>query len=219
MTAEDFMNNFIRSWNGKRDDFDGCYNVQCVDAAKRGMSILGIQNPPATGNGWAHGYWYNYNSISKLKNNFDKITGTENIKIGDMLIWDCPHVAWYAGNGKVFSQNQAGRNDPYSLVSFHNFKGYLGALRYKFFDKASPTPTHTPGAPNKSVKKYGRVTADILNVRTWAGTEYKKFTQIYVGSKVGICDTRNDIKGKKWYYIMMSNGKYGFVHSDYIMED
>lgn len=217
MTADDFMTNFIKVWTGKRDDFDGGYGVQCVDAAKRGMYILGIQDPPATGNGWAHGYWYNYNNISKLKNNFDKITGIENIRVGDMLLWDCPHVAWYAGSGKVFSQNQAGKNDGYSLVSFYAFKGYLGALRYKFFDKANPTPT--PGAPSKSVKNYGHVTADILNVRVWAGTEYERFTQIYAGAKVGICDSRNDTKGKKWYYIKMTNGKYGFVHSDYIRED
>lgn len=212
MTNDQFMNNFIKNYLGKKDDFDGGYGVQCVDAAKRGMKILGINHPPATGTGWASGYWYNYNHIPELKNNFIRIARNEKLEVGDMLLWDCPHVGWYTSDGKVFSQNQAGKNDGYSIRDTSIFSGYLGALRYRFFDKKS-----TPQAPSKNIKKYGLVTCDILNVRTWAGTEYPRFMQIKHNDKIGICDIRNDRKGDMWYY-MYINGKYGFVHSDYIKE-
>lgn len=142
MTGELFMKHFISDYFGKKDDFDGGYNVQCVDAAKRGMKRLGIKNPPATGTGWADGYWYNYNKIPELYNNFDKITGIKNIKVGDMLLWSAPHVGWYNGNNKVFSQNQDGKNDGYSLKDISIFKGFLGALRFKGFSEKQEVKTY-----------------------------------------------------------------------------
>lgn len=213
MINTEFMDNFIKNYLGTKDDYDGGYGVQCVDAAKRGMKLLGISTPPATGTGWASGYWYNYSSIPTLKNNFKKIERGEKLEVGDMLLWDCPHVGWYVGNDKVFSQNQRGKNDGYSIVDCKNFRGYLGALRYRFFasKKSNPLP------PNKTIKNYGVVTCDVLNVRVWAGVEYTKFSKVKRGDKIGICDVRYDTHGDKWYY-MIFNGKYGFVFSDYIKE-
>ena len=130
------MDYFYKSWNGKKDDFDGGYGVQCVDSAKRGMKILGINNPPTTGNGFASGYWSNYDSIPLLKNNFDKVYNA--FVNGDMIIWGNgsknPHVGWYY-HGQVFSQNQDGKNDGYTLRPINRFKDLKGALRFKGFSK------------------------------------------------------------------------------------
>lgn len=142
MTGEIFMNHFVTDYFGKKDDFDGAYKEQCVDAAKRGMKRLGIKNPPATGTGWADGYWYNFKKIPDLYNNFVQIKGIENIQVGDMLLWSAPHVGWYAGNKQVFSQNQRGSNDGYTLRDISLFKGYLGALRFKGFSEKQEVKTY-----------------------------------------------------------------------------
>lgn len=73
------------------------------------------------------------------------------------------------------------------------------------------------GAPNKSTKWTGTVTASELNVRVWAGTENAQcsFSPLKKGAKVDVCDSIKASDGSIWYYIKY-NGKYGFVHSDYV---
>lgn len=73
------------------------------------------------------------------------------------------------------------------------------------------------GAPNKSTKWTGTVTASELNVRAWAGTENAQcsFSPLKKGAKVDVCDSIKASDGSIWYYIKY-NGKYGFVHSDYV---
>ena len=73
------------------------------------------------------------------------------------------------------------------------------------------------GAPNKSTKWTGTVTASELNVRVWAGTENApcSFSPLKKGAKVDVCDSIKASDGSTWYYIKY-NGKYGFVHSDYV---
>lgn len=74
-------------------------------------------------------------------------------------------------------------------------------------------------ALNKTVKWNGYVTADELNVRTWAGAENKtcSFSPLKEGVEVGVCDSVKDSKGTIWYYIKYAN-KYGFVSSKYIQK-
>lgn len=74
---------------------------------------------------------------------------------------------------------------------------------------------------NKTQKWVGKVTADLLNVRTWAGVEYpniKGYPQLGKDNLVAICDTVKDSKGVNWYYILIANKYYGFVHSTYIQK-
>lgn len=70
---------------------------------------------------------------------------------------------------------------------------------------------------NKTVKWTGTVIADELNVRSDAGTSNKtcSFSPLKKGTVVSICDSKKASNGDVWYYILY-NGKYGFVHSDYI---
>ena len=65
----------------------------------------------------------------------------------------------------------------------------------------------------------GRVDADILNVRKWAGTEYaniKSWPKLGYGNLVDMCDKVYSAKGEIWYYIRIDGRIYGFVHSAYI---
>ena len=80
------------------------------------------------------------------------------------------------------------------------------------------TATNTNG-PSKTVKWTGTVTADVLNVRKWAGTENANLTSIPTikyGTKVGVCDSVKAKDGATWYYICINGNIYGFVHSAYI---
>lgn len=81
---------------------------------------------------------------------------------------------------------------------------------------SSDTSAKTPSL-NKTVIWKGYVTADALNVRTWAGTENAKcsFGPLKKNAIVGICDSVKDSDGLVWYYVKYNN-KYGFVSSKYI---
>lgn len=81
-----------------------------------------------------------------------------------------------------------------------------------------PQPAAPSGAPSKTVKRTGTVTASALNVREWAGTEYKmlSFSPLKRGAQVEICDTVKAADGTPWYYIRYRE-KYGFVSSRYIL--
>lgn len=81
----------------------------------------------------------------------------------------------------------------------------------------SSSGTSSSGTLNKSVQWTGKVTADSLNVRTWAGTENKtcSFSPLKNGTEVDVCDSIKASDGDTWYYIKYK-GKYGFVHSDYV---
>ncbi len=68
----------------------------------------------------------------------------------------------------------------------------------------------------------GKVTADILNVRTWAGTGYpciNAYPQLSYGNLVDVMDfTQKDEHEDKWYYARIGGSIYGFVHSKYIQK-
>ena len=67
----------------------------------------------------------------------------------------------------------------------------------------------------------GVVTADTLNVRTWAGEEYnniKSWPKLAEGNMVEVCDSIKAADGSTWYYIRIDGRIYGFSHSDHIKE-
>ena len=80
-------------------------------------------------------------------------------------------------------------------------------------------PAENAQRPNKVPGWVGRVTADRLNVRTWAGTEnpnIKSYPILARGNLVDVCDTVYAADGAVWYYVRIAGQWYGFVHSDYI---
>lgn len=66
----------------------------------------------------------------------------------------------------------------------------------------------------------GKVTASVLNVRTWAGTEYPKirsYPTLNNGNLVDVMNyTQKASDGSDWYYIRIANKYYGFVSAKYI---
>lgn len=84
---------------------------------------------------------------------------------------------------------------------------------------ASGTETTKATAPNKTQKFVGKVTADLLNVRSNAGTEYaniKSYPQLAKGNLVSVCDTVKASDGSDWYYIKIADKYYGFVSAKYV---
>lgn len=75
------------------------------------------------------------------------------------------------------------------------------------------------GVITKTPQWTGKVTADSLNVRTWAGVNnplIKSWPRLGRGNLVDVCDVVNAVDGSRWYYIRIDGRIYGFVHSAYI---
>ena len=87
--------------------------------------------------------------------------------------------------------------------------------------EVSSTPTTITGKQDKSQILFkGNVTATVLNVRTWAGTEYpniKKYPKLNQGNEVEVMNYTQKAKdGGKWYYVRIVGKYYGFVSAKYI---
>lgn len=88
-------------------------------------------------------------------------------------------------------------------------------------EKANSESSTITDKQNKSQVLFkGNVTATVLNVRTWAGTEYpniKKYPTLNQGNEVEVMNfTQKDKNGSKWYYIRIAGKYYGFVSAKYI---
>ena len=83
--------------------------------------------------------------------------------------------------------------------------------------KANTLSTST--ALSKTPKWVGKVTANKLNVRTWAGTEntqLKSYPTLAKGNLVDVCDTIKASDKTDWYYIRIAGKYYGFVAKKYL---
>lgn len=125
------------------------------------------------------------------------LTSSDYLVPGDILLNDTHHTATNLGIGSKSGYSGNGNN---TIV----------------IEDSTNTPSN-PSKPNTTVKWQGKVTADELNVRTWAGTENGtcSFSPLKEGTIIGVCDTVYASNGNAWYYIKY-NGKYGFVHSAYV---
>lgn len=84
---------------------------------------------------------------------------------------------------------------------------------------AKASTLSTPTILSKTPKWVGKVTANTLNVRTWAGTEYaqlKSYPTLAKGNLVDACDTIKAKDGASWYYIRIAGKYFGFVSAKYI---
>jgi len=75
----------------------------------------------------------------------------------------------------------------------------------------APTPTPTP-TPEKET--YGLVNTDVLNVRddVWGNW----ISEVLLGSKYTILDSKKDSSGNTWYQIHYSGSSKGWVHGNYL---
>ena len=68
---------------------------------------------------------------------------------------------------------------------------------------------------NKIPRWVGQVTADILNVRSWAGTEnpnIKSYPILKYGNLVDVCDTVTAKDGTAWYYVRIAGNGTDLFH-------
>lgn len=162
---------------------------------------------------------------------------------GDVLLNDNHHVAMYCGNGKEVeaSINEKGtatggkpgdqtgreilirsyRNYPWKHILRYVESGTVnnntstskGKLKANSKTRFAVSGT---GTPNRSKQFSGVVSADVLNTRKWAGTNYGKCSfKLHYGNVVDVCDAIQDKNGKTWYYICYNN-KHVFVSSEYV---
>lgn len=96
--------------------------------------------------------------------------------------------------------------------------GFVSAAYITKATDSTPS-TGNSGSLNRTPQWVGKVTADILNVRSWAGTNnplIKSWPKLGYGNLVDVCDSVNAADGSLWYYIRIDGRIYGFVHSAYI---
>lgn len=96
--------------------------------------------------------------------------------------------------------------------------GYA-APKYASKKQAEETKKEPTNKLSETPKWVGRVTADVLNVRSYAGTEYpniKSYPYLYKGNLIDVCDEAKAADGKKWYFIRIAGKIFGFVSSAYI---
>lgn len=116
--------------------------------------------------------------------------------------------------------------DPWYYIQISGSQGEkYGFVSAMYITKqASSTPAvdstmKDDGVITKIPQWVGKVTADKLNVRTWAGVNnptIKSWPQLGNGNMVDVCDVVNAADGSPWYYIRIDGRIYGFVHSAYI---
>lgn len=84
---------------------------------------------------------------------------------------------------------------------------------------AKASTLSTPTILSKTPKWVGKVTANTLNVRTWAGTEnpqLKSYPVLAKGNLVDVCDTIKAKDKTDWYYIRIAGKYFGFASAKYI---
>lgn len=115
--------------------------------------------------------------------------------------------------------------DPWYFVKISGDKGdKYGFVPATFVGKTAPstsTELKDDGKIEKTPKWVGKVTASSLNVRTWAGTEYKNiksWPKLGKGNLVDVCDLVHDKDGDPWYYVRIDGKIFGFVSAAYIVK-
>lgn len=127
------------------------------------------------------------------------LTSERYLEYGDILLNDAHHTAVYVGDGSERVNVQPDAEKP---------------------QKEDQKP-HTDDKLNTEPIWVGKVTADQLNVRTWAGTEYpniKSWPILKYGNLVDVCDSVKAADDSEWYYVRIAGKYYGFVHSKYIQK-
>lgn len=100
--------------------------------------------------------------------------------------------------------------------------GFVAAMYITKQTTSTPVTDTTlkdDGVITKTPQWVGKVTADILNVRSWAGVNNPTITswpKLGNGNLIDVCDVINATDGSPWYYIRIDGRIYGFVHSAYI---
>ena len=164
---------WVKTYLGKKTDYDGAYGVQCVDLAKCYIEkVLGIK---AKSIGDAKDYWEKRSTEKYLKDNFTPIECTYKngeLKTGDIGVRTSGKhghifiVAEPTKNGKIkfYDQNASNKGDAMTLrTKAYTHMVITGVLRPKNQENISkskpaktenkPKPTKTENKPKPAKKK------------------------------------------------------------------
>lgn len=186
-----YFNEWVNYYLGKATDYDGYAGPQCVDVVKTFEDkVLGVK-PQSCGDAWE--YYANYPNNAFLKANFTRIANTREFvpKKGDIVVWSrgigpYGHVAVATGEGNTnyfYSYDQNWKVKQMVKV-YHSYDSVYGVLRPKNQSNINGSPAPTP-----SSGYLVKVTADTLNVRKGAGTNYGIATQVHKGEVYTIVGT------------------------------
>ncbi len=135
------LQEFVAKYSGKKIDWDGAYQGQCVDLFRQYVHELLALSQPKSVVGAAD-FWTNYDSDPVLKENFDKIANSETFvpQAGDVGIWNKKagggfgHIGVCTGKGDTNTFESFDQN--WKTISVcelitHNYTNFYGVLRPK----------------------------------------------------------------------------------------
>lgn len=178
------------------------------------------------GNSQIDGYvWIDYGEGAESPEEPWKATGTAISTVDNLYVRAYP-------NGEIIGELMKGNrfeingvtSGSWTQVNVANIGVGWVWTDYTKKDGAQATEPPKQEIANKQDKTQrlfvGKVTASVLNVRTWAGAEYpqiKSYPTLNRGNLVDVMNytqTAND--GSDWYYIRIAGKYYGFVSAEYI---
>lgn len=184
-------------------------------------------NPPAGGNSGNSGGGTDLNrtpqwtgTVNTGSLNVRTWAGTENANLKSYptisqgtKVGVCDTVKDKDGDPWYYVKISGSQGDKYGFVS----AAYITKMSTS--KPSGDTTLKDDGVITKTPQWTGKVTADVLYVRSWAGTNnplIKSWPKLSMGNLVDVCDVVNAADGSRWYYIRIDGRIYGFVHSAYI---
>lgn len=242
-TAKDVMDE-AKKWIGTKESPAGSNNV-IFNTKFYGHVVHGSDYP------WCCAFvWYVHHAVGAdaqfgektascaqyEKNNSKYEIPKLQASYGDTVTFDFGNRGYAHHIGKVYSNNGDGTISTIegnTSVTSQDNGGCVMMRRRKLSDvrKCFRHPYNSNGtsakipAADKSLHEnpqwVGKVTAEKLNVRTWAGTEnpnIKSYPRLNKGNLIDVCDTIKAKDNSKWYYIRIAGKYHGFVSAKYIQK-
>lgn len=202
-------------------------NIRGYAAPKYDSQGTAPSNPPAGGNSGNSGSGTDLNrtpqwtgTVNTGSLNVRTWAGTENANLKSYptisqgtKVGVCDTVKDKDGDPWYYVKISGSQGDKYGFVS----AAYI--TKQSTSKPSGDTTLKDDGVITKTPQWTGKVTADVLNVRSWAGTNnplIKSWPKLSMGNLVDVCDVVNAADGSRWYYIRIDGRIYGFVHSTYI---
>lgn len=177
------------------------------------------------------GIWIEDGSIKPQKGDIIVFNWDENSQPNDGFA-DHIGIVYAVDNNRIYTiEGNSGNNGTVAKCSYPIGHGNIrGFARPKYGTDAKPVDTtpvvvpiqpsdHAQGQINKTPQWVGKITADVLNIRIWAGTEHpnlRSYPTLKNGTVVEVCDVVKDRSGADWYYIRINGSIYGFAYASYV---
>lgn len=154
-------------------------------------------------------------------------------KKGDIIVYDWQADGWQdhigiveSVNGSTVTTIEGNYKDAVGRRKIaYNTASIAGYARPRYSAQNASKKPDTSSDSKSSTKLseipkwVGRVTAEALNVRAYAGKEYpniKSRPYLYKGNLVDVCDSLKAADGKTWYFVRIDGSIFGFVSSSYL---